>query len=164
VSPSNNGTGSAAWSTSWAHLRLDRRRPAYCRVTFGHPPINAIAATTGTELAELVALIEGDDDLNVAVFASADPDVYLVEHDGMSDPDWADLLGRLSRAPVISIAAIRGRVRGAAKEFVSACDLRMAVRENNVLRLDAEVDAIAARFERHDHEEIARAKSSVRSP
>jgi enoyl-CoA hydratase/carnithine racemase len=46
---------------------------------------------------------------------------------------WLDLLVRLSRAPVVSIAALRGRARGAGSEFVLACDLRFASRENTVL-------------------------------
>ena len=46
---------------------------------------------------------------------------------------WLDLLVRLSRAPVVSIASIRGRARGAGSEFVLACDLRFAARENTVL-------------------------------
>ena len=40
---------------------------------------------------------------------------------------------RLARAPVVSIASIRGRARGAGSEFVLACDLRFASRENTVL-------------------------------
>jgi hypothetical protein len=40
-------------SSSWTQLRLDRRSPQYWRVTFDHPPINTITATTVTELAEL---------------------------------------------------------------------------------------------------------------
>ena len=46
---------------------------------------------------------------------------------------WLDLLVRLSRAPVVSIASIRGRARGAGSEFVLACDLRFASRENTLL-------------------------------
>ena len=46
---------------------------------------------------------------------------------------WLDLLVRLSRAPLVSIAAIRGRARGAGSEFVLACDLRFASRENTLL-------------------------------
>src|SRR4029450_10690966 len=46
---------------------------------------------------------------------------------------WLDLLVRLSRAPVLSIASIRGRARGAGSEFVLACDLRFASRENTLL-------------------------------
>jgi enoyl-CoA hydratase/carnithine racemase len=129
--PSNNGRGSAAWFQPWTHIRFDRRSPGYCRVTFHHPPINTITATTVAELAELVGLIEEDQDLNVVVFDSANPDFYLADSAGPHAVHaWLDLLVRLSRAPVVSIASIRGRARGAGSEFVLACDLRFASREN----------------------------------
>ena len=116
-------------------------------MTFDHPPINTITATTVSELAELVTLIEQDPDLNVVVFASANPDFYLAHYDTEHDPGktaalpvgptgmhaWLDLLVRLSRAPVVSIAAIRGRARGGGSEFALACDLRFASRENTLL-------------------------------
>ena len=116
-------------------------------MTFDHPPINTITATTVAELAELVGLIEQDPDLNVVVFDSANPDFYLAHYDLEDDPSraaalgvgptgmpaWLDLLVRLSRAPVVSIASIRGRARGAGSEFVLACDLRFASRENTLL-------------------------------
>ena len=226
-----NGTGSNAWAESWTHLRVDRRSPGYCRVTFDHPPINTITATTVVELAELVGLIEEDPDLNVVVFDSANSDFYLAHYDVEHDPGrtaalgvgptgmhaWLDLLVRLSRAPVVSIASIRGRARGAGSEFVLACDLRFASRENTLLgqfevgagvvpgggpmarlsrlvgrgraleillvaddvdgpraeqygyvnrviaddRLDDEVDQMASRLARFDHDAIARTKSYV---
>jgi enoyl-CoA hydratase/carnithine racemase len=147
ASPSNNSHGTDAWSESWTHFRVDRRSAHYCRVTFDHPPINTITATTVAELAELVELIEHDADLNVVVFDSANPDFYLAHYDTENDPGrtaalpagptgmhaWLDLLVRLSRAPVVSIASIRGRARGAGSEFVLACDLRFASRENALL-------------------------------
>jgi enoyl-CoA hydratase/carnithine racemase len=147
TSPSSNGRGSDAWFRSWTHLGIDRRGPGYCRVTFDHPPMNAITATTVAELAELVELIEEDADLNVVVFNSANPAFYLTQNDTEDDPNatavsplgptgiraWHDVLGRLSRAPVVSIAAIRGHVRGEGSEFVLACDLRFASVENTVL-------------------------------
>jgi len=229
--PSNNGARPQSWSQSWTHFSVDRRSLGYCRVTFDHPPINTITATTVAELAELVGLIEQDSDLNVVVFDSANPDFYLAHYDTEHDPGrtaalgvgptgmhaWLDLLVRLSRAPVVSIASIRGRARGAGSEFVLACDLRFASRENAVLgqfevgsgvvpgggpmarlsrlvgrgraleillvaddldgpraeqygyvnrtiaddRLDAEIEAIAARLARFDHDAIARTKSYV---
>ena len=121
LSASNNGRGSDAWSRPWTHLRIDRRSPGYCRVTFDHPPINTITATTVAELAELVGLIEEDPDLNVVVFDSANPDFYLAHYDVENDPArtaalgvgptgmpaWIDVLVRLARAPVVSIASIR---------------------------------------------------------
>jgi enoyl-CoA hydratase/carnithine racemase len=227
----NGSEASEAWSRSWMHLSLDRRSPTYCRVTFDHPPINTITATTVEELAELVSLIEQDPDLNVVVFDSLNPDFYLAHYDAEHDPRrtaalpagptgmhaWIDLLVRLSRAPVVSIASIRGRVRGAGSEFVLACDLRFASRENSLLgqfevgtgvvpgggpmarlsrlvgrgraleillvaddfdgpraeqygyvnrvvadeRLDNEVDAIATRLARFDHEALRLTKSYV---
>jgi enoyl-CoA hydratase/carnithine racemase len=225
-SPSDNGRGPEAWSGSWTHLHVDRRSCGHCRVTFDHPPINTLTATTVAELAELVDLIEEDTDLNVVVFDSAHPDFYLAHYDTEHDPGrraaleggptgvhaWLDLLVRLSRAPVVSIASIRGRVRGAGSEFVLACDLRFASRQNTLLgppevgmglvpgrlsglvgrgraleillvagdldgpraerygyvnrvvdddRLDAEVEAIAARLARLDREEVGRTKSYV---
>jgi enoyl-CoA hydratase/carnithine racemase len=78
---SGNGRGSPEWSRPWAHLRLDRPSPGYCPVTFDHAPINTITATTVTELAELVGLIEGDPDLKVIVFDGANPDFYLAHYD-----------------------------------------------------------------------------------
>jgi enoyl-CoA hydratase/carnithine racemase len=134
-------------TSSWTHLRWERRSPAYWRVTFEHPPINTITATTVAELSELVELIEGDAELNVVVFDSANPDFFLAHYDTERDPGktaamqpgptgmhpWLDLTVRLARAPVVSIAAIRGRTRGAGSEFVLACDLRFASRENALL-------------------------------
>jgi enoyl-CoA hydratase/carnithine racemase len=208
ASPSDNGRGSEAWARSWTHFSVDRRSPCYCRVTFDHPPINTITATTVAELAEVVGLIEQDHDLNVVVFDSANPDFYLAHYDTEQDPSvsfalppsptgmhaWLNLLVRLSRVPVVSIASIRGRARGAGSEFVLACDLRFASRENTLIgqfevgsvagdfdgpraerygyvnrviaddQLDDEVDQIASRLALFDPDVIARTKSCVRLP
>jgi len=231
TSATSNGRGSDAWSRPFTHLRIDRRSAGYCRVTFAHPPINTITATTVAELAELVGLIEQDEDLKVVVFDSANPDFYLAHYDVENDPArtaalgvgptgmpvWLDLLARLSRSRAVSIALIRGCARGAGSEFLLACDMRFASRENTLLgqfevavgvvpggapmarlsrlvgrgraleillvaddvdgpraeqygyvnrvidddRLDEEVDAIAARLARFDHEAIARTKGHV---
>jgi enoyl-CoA hydratase/carnithine racemase len=159
ASPSSNGRGSDAWWRPWTHFSVDRLSTGYCRVTFDHPPINTITATTVAELAELVGLIEQDPDLNVVVFDSASSDFYLGDHEAENDPGtaWLDLLARLSRAPVVSIASIRGRARGAGSEFILACDMRFA-------ELDDEVEAIASRLARLDHDAIARAKSYASNP
>jgi enoyl-CoA hydratase/carnithine racemase len=147
MTSSENGRAPETWARSWTHVRIERHSAEYCRVTFDHPPINTITAATVAELAELVGLIEQDADLNVVVFDSANPDFYLAHHDTEDDPArtaalgvdptgmhaWPDLLMRLSRAPVVSVAAIRGRARGAGCEFVLACDLRFASRENTLL-------------------------------
>ena len=69
--PSNNARVSRGWSRSWTHFKVDRRSPRYCHVTFDHPPINTITATTVAELSDLAGQIEHDPDLNVAGFDSA---------------------------------------------------------------------------------------------
>jgi enoyl-CoA hydratase/carnithine racemase len=134
-------------AASWTHLKLDRRSPALWRVTFDHPPINTITATTITELAALVDLIEAAPDLNVVVFDSANPEYYLAHYDTEGDAartatmppgptgmhPWLDLTARLARAPVVSIAEIRGRARGAGSEFILACDLRFAARDTTLI-------------------------------
>ena len=146
-SGASSGEVSKAKAAAWTHLKVDRRRPNYWRITFDHPPINTITATTVAELAELVGLIEEDPHLNVVVFDSANPDFYLAHYDVENDPGktaalgagptglpaWLDLLARLSRASAVSIASIRGRARGAGSEFILACDMRFASRENTLL-------------------------------
>ncbi len=80
----------------------------------------------------------------MVVFRSADPDFFVAHIDvaakwtdmvpGMTGMHpWLDFLVRLSRAPVISIAAIRGRARGAGSEFALSCDIRFASREKAIL-------------------------------
>ena len=97
---------------SWTHCRVERRNPRYCHVTFDHPPINTITATTVAELGDLVGLIEQDPDLRVVVFDSANRDFYLAHYDLENDPSrtealgvgppglsaWIDVLVRLARA------------------------------------------------------------------
>jgi enoyl-CoA hydratase/carnithine racemase len=143
----NETSTQSSETPTWSQLKLERRSPTYWRVTFEHPPINTITATTITELAELVDLIEHDRELNVVVFDSANPDFFLAHYDTENDPGrtaalpagptgmhpWLDLTARLSRSPMVSIAVIRGRARGAGSEFVLACDLRFASRENTLL-------------------------------
>src|SRR5215471_21250389 len=120
--PSDNARDCKVWSRSCTHFRVDRRSPRYCHVTFDHPPINTITATTVAELSALAGLIEHDPDLTVVVFDSANRNFYLAHYDLENDPGrsaalgdgptglpaWVDVLFRLARAPVASIASIPG--------------------------------------------------------
>ena len=84
--------------------------------------------------------------LRVVVFESANPEFYLAHFDltgktgnittavGASGlPILLDTFVRLTTSPVVSIARIRGCVRGVSSEFVLACDMRFASRENTKL-------------------------------
>jgi enoyl-CoA hydratase/carnithine racemase len=62
-------------------------------VTFDHPLINTITATTVAELSDLAGLIEQDPDLNVVVFDSANRDFYLSHYDLENDPGRTEALG-----------------------------------------------------------------------
>ena len=118
TSPSSNGRGSGIVVASWTHLSVDRRSRGYCRVTFDHPPINTITATTVAELAELVGLIEQDPDLNVVVFDSANPDFYLAHYDTGARPGqdrgaaaWPDRNARVARSPGPAVPGAGGQHR-----------------------------------------------------
>ncbi len=123
-------------------LRIEQRSSSYWKAIFDHPPINLIDPDTVTELSALISEMETDPQLRVIVFESADPDFFLAHYDvrttstkpaTRSTPTglhpWLDVLVRLSRCPVVSIAVIRGCARGAGSEFALACDLRFASRE-----------------------------------
>jgi enoyl-CoA hydratase/carnithine racemase len=84
--------------------------------------------------------------LRVVVFESANPEFYLAHFDltgktgnittavGPSGlPILTDTFVRVTKSPVVSIAKIRGCVRGVSSEFVLACDMRFASRENTRL-------------------------------
>jgi enoyl-CoA hydratase/carnithine racemase len=124
----------------YSHFAVERVTPQYLRVTFDHGPINTITADTVAELSDLVDAIERDEELTVVVFTSRNPEFFLAHYDTEGDPaktvsmppgptgmhPWLDLTARLSRAPVVSIASIRGRARGAGSELALAADIRLA--------------------------------------
>ena len=102
-------------NTSWTHFRLDRRHPGYWRVTFDHPPINTITATTITELSQLMDLIERDAQLKVVVFDSANPDFFLAHYDIEKDPAKSSV----ARAPAKRTWNSRRRVSDLVARFGS---------------------------------------------
>jgi enoyl-CoA hydratase/carnithine racemase len=131
---------------SAAPLRIIEETPAYWRVVFDYPPFNVADGTMFQALQDLLARMDVDPSLRVVVFESANRDFYLSHFDltgklgnvmtavGASGlPILDDTFVRLTRSPVTSIAKIRGCVRGACSEFVLACDMRFASRENTLL-------------------------------
>src|ERR1700738_1865332 len=131
---------------SAAPLRVMEETPAYWRIIFDYRPFNVADGTMFQALQDLLARINVDPSLRVVVFESANHDFYLSHFDltgklgnvmtavGPSGlPVLADTFVRITRSPVVSIAKIRGCVRGACSEFVLACDMRFASRENTRL-------------------------------
>jgi enoyl-CoA hydratase/carnithine racemase len=117
--------------------------PTYWRVVFDYPPFNVVDDNMYGGLQSLLARVDASPSLRVIVFESAMKDFYLSHFDltgklgnittavGTSGfPILMDTFVRLTRSPVVSIAKIRGCVRGVSSEFVLACDMRFASREN----------------------------------
>jgi enoyl-CoA hydratase/carnithine racemase len=128
-------------------IHVERRSPSYWRVTFDHPPLNIFGPETVPELNEIITALETDAGVKVVVFDSAVEGFFLIHYDFLAKPEDStrlpvgrsglqalpDMLARLSRAPVVSIALIRGRATGVGSELSLASDMRFASREKAIL-------------------------------
>jgi enoyl-CoA hydratase/carnithine racemase len=129
----------AASEASVAQFNIDRTHPVRWTITFNNPPINMFVPSTIVELGALMTELEADQSVKVVVFQSANPDFFTAHLDvakAIERPEvlslWREFVIRLSSAPVVSIAKIRGRTRGIGNEFVLACDMRFASRQNAI--------------------------------
>ena len=134
-------------STTARQIRLERRLPAYWRVTFDLPPLNIFGPDTVPQLNEVITALETDEDVKVVVFDSAVEGFFLTHYDFLAPLEDStslppgptglqalpDMLARLSRAPVVSIVSIRGRATGVGSELSLASDMRFASREKAIL-------------------------------
>jgi enoyl-CoA hydratase/carnithine racemase len=109
------------------------------------PPMNLLGPELVRDIVSVTRLAEEDDSLKVVVFSSADPDYFISHVDLTRIPEYraeaaaltgeasiASLFHYLSASPLVTIAQIEGRVRGAGSEFVLACDMRLAARESAI--------------------------------
>src|SRR2546427_2372767 len=134
-------------ATSTKQIHLTQRSPHYWRVTFDHPPLNIFGPDTIPQLNEIITALETDKHVKVVVFDSAVQGFFLTHYDFLARLEdttrlppgptglqpLPDMLVRLSRAPVVSIASIRGRATGVGSELALACDMRFASREKAIL-------------------------------
>jgi enoyl-CoA hydratase/carnithine racemase len=123
-------------------ITVERVTPKTVKIKFANPPVNLIIPETVTRLHEVVKELCEDEKVHVVIFTSGIADYFYNHFDltRMSEfPEgseangisvWTDLVIRLSKAPFISIGAIRGRTRGGGNELSLAFDLRYASREN----------------------------------
>jgi enoyl-CoA hydratase/carnithine racemase len=125
-------------------IQITRHSPSYWRVTFNLPPLNIFGPQAIPLMEEVISTIENDDEVKVVVFDSAIDGFFLIHWDFLAEPKefppgptglqaLPDMLVRLSRAGVVSIASIRGRATGVGGELALACDMRFASREKAVL-------------------------------
>ena len=130
-----------------AQIKLTRSSPRYWRVTFDNPPLNLMGPEFVLEFRAIMMALEADQELRVVVFDSAVEGFFLNHSDfnaklkdlthipqGPTGLEaWPDILVRLTHAPVVSIALIRGRATGNGSEIALACDMSFASREKAVL-------------------------------
>lgn len=124
-------------------IRVTRRSAAYWRITFDNPPLNVMGPQLVREMRDIVTAVETDKNVKVIVFDSAVDGFFLNHSDFLADfkeltdmpqgptglEAWPDILVRITRMPVVSIALIRGRATGNGSEIALACDMSFASRE-----------------------------------
>jgi enoyl-CoA hydratase/carnithine racemase len=134
-------------TTKTAQINLARLSPAYWRITFDNPPLNVMGPQFVREFRDIMAAIEADEHVRVVVFDSAVEGFFMNHSDFFANFDelksippgptglesWPDILVRLTRAPVVSIALIRGRATGNGSELALACDMTFVSREKAVI-------------------------------
>jgi enoyl-CoA hydratase/carnithine racemase len=128
-------------------VTLTRRSPSYCSVVFENPPLNLMGWEFVVQLGKIMTELEADQHVKVVVFESAVEGVFLNHSDLLAKFEdltnlpqgptgleaWPDILVRLTRAPFVSIALIRGRATGNGSEIALACDMSFASRELAIL-------------------------------
>jgi enoyl-CoA hydratase/carnithine racemase len=133
-------TGYAALETLTVH-----NEGAVLFVKIAAPPMNLLGPEMVRDLVSLIQQAEADENVQVVVFKSANPD-YFISHVDVTqiseyrkeaakltgEESLAMLFRYLSLSRLVTIAQIEGRVRGAGSEFVLACDMRFAARESAI--------------------------------
>lgn len=128
-------------------IRLNRVSPNCWRVIFDNPPLNLMGPAFVLQLRDIVAQIETDERVTVVIFESAVEGFFLNHSDFLAKLEdltsipqgptgleaWPDILVRLTHAPVVTIAMIRGRASGNGSEIALACDMSFASREKAIL-------------------------------
>jgi len=134
-------------TTAAGEILLKPISPEYWRVTFDIPPLNIFGPANIPQLEAIVSSLETDRLVKVVVFDSAIDGFFLTHYDFLAKPEESakfplgrtglqalpDMLVRISRSPVVSIASIRGRATGVGSELALASDMRFASREKALL-------------------------------
>ncbi|MFL6709696.1 MAG: enoyl-CoA hydratase/isomerase family protein [Massilia sp.] len=134
-------------ATAGKQFTITKVTPNYWRVKISNPPFNIYGPESMPQLNSVVTELEQDPNVRVVVFYSETPGFFLTHYDFVPPleqttsmpngktglPPLADMLVRLTRMNVVSIASIRGRATGVGSELALASDMRFASREKAVL-------------------------------
>src|ERR1700739_1779691 len=104
-------------------IKVTKRSPPYWRATFHPPPLNIFGPEMLPQVNEIITALETDERVKVVVFDSAVEGFFLIHLDFLAKLDdlahlppgptglhpWPEMLGRLRRASVVSIASILAR-------------------------------------------------------
>jgi enoyl-CoA hydratase/carnithine racemase len=140
-------TTSMSSATKGRQVTLRQVTSAVYRVVMDNPPVNLMGAEFVLQLREIVSELENDSRVKVAIFESAVDSFFLNHSDFLAKMEdltnipqgptgleaWPDILVRLTRAPFVSMAVIRGRATGNGSELALACDMSFASLERAIL-------------------------------
>src|SRR6201987_4844885 len=140
-------TTDAPSATKAVQVRLEQVTPSHSRVVLDNPPLNLMGPEFVLQVRDVLTALENDDQVKVVVFESAVDGVFLNHSDFLANFEdltsipqgptgleaWPDVLVRLTRAPFVSIALIRGRATGNGSELLLACDMSFVSRENGLI-------------------------------
>jgi enoyl-CoA hydratase/carnithine racemase len=140
-------TTSMSSATKGQQVTLRQVTSAVYRVVMDNPPVNLMGAEFVLQLREIVSELENDSRVKVAIFESAVDSFFLNHSDFLAKMEdltnipqgptglaaWPDILVRLTRAPFVSMAVIRGRATGNGSELALACDMSFASLERAIL-------------------------------
>jgi enoyl-CoA hydratase/carnithine racemase len=142
-----SATSKTKTTTKATQIRLSKASSAYWRVTFDNPPLNLMGPEFVVEFAKIISAIENDENVRVVVLDSA-VEGFFLNHSDFTVPledltglpqgptgleAWPDILVRIARMPVVSIAKIRGRATGNGSELLLASDMTFVSREKTLI-------------------------------
>ncbi|MEV6012085.1 enoyl-CoA hydratase/isomerase family protein [Streptomyces sp. NPDC051976] len=123
-----------------------RRNGAVATVTLDNPPVNILNTAMAADLIRVVREAKADKSLRVIIVESANPEFFsahadanwmfdpselMALADGEGDPalnPLQQLHERFRTLPQVTIAKLRGRLRGGGSELAMAADMRFAAR------------------------------------
>src|SRR3982074_3378857 len=134
-------------ATKNTQIRMTKRSPEYGRSLLSPPPLNIFGPEMLPQVNQIITAIETDEQVKVVVFDSAVEGFFLIHLDFLEKLDdlahlppgptglhpWPEMLVRLSRASVVSIASIRGRATVMGSELALTFAMRFASREKAIL-------------------------------